>query len=416
MFDLDLLITFAFMGLIFLRQIAIFKQPNKINYSPLLLGIGAIGAMTHLLIHPDHENFYLLFREALLPLFFGLLLYIVMNILHQTQVRIESQQRTDILSRFAVEVEHIKKNIELSEVRLQSLNATEQEIKHILQKFSNIDFTSLKNIEENQHTFFQKFEAVFNQQQEVLKKFESFTEEKMPDIDSVIHRHIDMLRIAEQDHYNHIQKALDGLIGDKQELIDAVERIQNSAPSQVLSDTKIKEVVLKTDHLLQQVVNDFEREMISLRAQSEGIATAMRESETLVGDIKEQEELMMSQILLSSQRMDELQKQSADVRSVYEPLLELMERIGELKVEYTEARDQLHTLTHALENVEDVQFESMREHIENLSKTLSNKIDDSLDNLHEHYNIAQKDITKTVQELSTKAKMARSYQSEDRDT
>jgi len=417
MFDLDLLITFAFMGLIFLRQIAIFKQPNKINYSPLLLGIGAIGAMTHLLLHPDHENFYLLFRESLLPLFFGLLLYIVMNILHQTQVGIESQQRTDILSRFAIEVEHIKKNIEASETRLQSLNATEQDIKHILQKFSNIDFTSLKNIEENQHTFFQKFEAVFDQQQEVLKKFESFTDEKMPDIDSVIHRHIDMLRIAEQDHYNHIQKALNDLIDDKKELLTAVEHIQNSAPSQGLSDVKIKEVVLKTDSLLQQVVTDFERQMISLRAQSEGIATAMSESESLVGDIREQEELMMSQILLSSQRMGELQKQSGEIRNVYEPLLALMERIGELKEEYAEAKDQLHTLAHTLQNVEEVQFESMREHIENLSKTLSSKIDDSLDNLHDHYNIAQKDISKTVQELSTKAKMARSYQqSEDHDT
>jgi hypothetical protein len=410
MFDLDLLITFAFMAVLFLRQIAIFKQPNKINYSPLLLGIGAIGAMTHLLLNPDHENFYLLFRESLLPLFFGLLLYIVMNILHQTQVGIENQQRTDILSRFAVEVEHIRKNIEASDVRLQSLNTTEQEIKHIIQKFSNIDFTSLKNIEENQHTFFQKFEAVFDQQQEVLKKFESFTDEKMPDIDSVIHRHIDMLRIAEQDHYNHIQKALSTLISDKKELLGAVESFKNSAPSHGLSDTKIREVVLKTDHLLQQVVNDFERQMISLRAQSEGIATAMSESESLVGDIREQEEMMMSQILLSSQRMDELQKQSADIRNVYEPLLELMERISEIKEDYSEAKEQLSLLAQALQNVEEVQFESMREHIENLSQTLSSKIDDSLDNLHEHYNIAQKDITKTVQELSSKAKMARSYQ------
>ncbi|MEA3523035.1 MAG: hypothetical protein U9R50_08660 [Campylobacterota bacterium] len=416
MFDLDLLITFTFMALLFLRQIAIFKQPNKINYSPLLLGVGAIGSMSHLLLHPEHTDFYILFRESLLPMFFGLLLYIIMNILHQTQVGIENQKRTDVLSRFAIEVENIKKNMETSEVRLQSLNATEQEIKHILDKFSNIDFSSLKNIEENQHTFFQKFETIFEQQHEVLKKFETFTEEKMPDVDAVIHRHIDMLRIAEQDHYNHIQKALVGIINETKELSENIATIQNAPTPALISDAKIKEVVLKTDQLLQQVVADFERQIISLRAQSEGIATAMSESDKLVGDIREQEELIMSQLVLSSQRMQTLQEQSADVGNVYEPLVELMEKITEVKADYTNAKNQLDILSESLQSIEEFQFEKMRSHIETLSETLSLKIEQSLDNLHEHYNIAQKDITKTVQELSSKAKMARSYQSEDHDT
>ncbi len=413
MFDLDLLITFTLMGLLFLRQIAIFKQPNKINYSPLLLGIGAIGSMSHLLLHPEHSDFYILFRESLLPMFFGLLLYIIMNILHQTQVGIESQKRTDVLSRFAIEVEHIKRNMEASEVRLQSLNATEQEIKHILEKFSNIDFSSLKSIEENQQTFVQKFEAIFEQQHEALKKFENFTEEKMPDVDAVIHRHIDMLRIAEQDHYNHIQKALLAVMNETKELSKAMNTIQNTPAPALISDAKINEVVLKTDQLLQQVVTDFERQIISLRAQSEGIATAMSESDRLVGDIREQEELIMSQLLLSSHRMQDLQEQSADIRSVYEPLLALMEKMTEVKTDYTQAKERLNILTQSLQSVEEFQFEKMREHIETLSETLSDKIEQSLDNLHDHYNIAQKDITKTVQELSSKAKIARSYQSDD---
>jgi hypothetical protein len=413
MFDLDLLITFAFMALLFLRQIAIFKQPNKINYSPLLLGVGAIGSMSHLLLHPDHSDFYILFREALLPMFFGLLLYIIMNILHQTQIGIESQQRTDILSRFAIEVEHIKKNIEASELRLKSLNMTEQEIKHILEKFSNIDFSSLKNIEENQQTFFQKFKVIFEQQHEVLKKFENFTEEKMPDVDAVIHRHIDMLRIAEQDHYNHIQKALLGIINENKILVESIATLEKTSSQILIPDAQIKEVVLKTDRLLQQVVNDFERQMVSLRAQSEGIATAMAESDSLVGDIREQEELIMSQLVLSSTRMTEIHEQSIDIQNVYEPLSELMEKITEVKADYSSAKNQLHTLSEALQSVEEFQFEKMREHIERLSETLSSQIELSLENLHEHYNIAQKDITKTVQELSSKAKMTRSYIGDD---
>ena len=46
MFDIDLLIAFAFMALLFLRQISILKQPNKINYASLIIIIGTIGGYT----------------------------------------------------------------------------------------------------------------------------------------------------------------------------------------------------------------------------------------------------------------------------------------------------------------------------------------------------------------------------------
>jgi len=35
MFDSDILLAFAFMGLLFVREIVIIKRPNKINYAPL---------------------------------------------------------------------------------------------------------------------------------------------------------------------------------------------------------------------------------------------------------------------------------------------------------------------------------------------------------------------------------------------
>jgi chromosome segregation ATPase len=222
-----------------------------------------------------------------------------------------------------------------------------------------------------------------------------------------------LLRIAEQDHYNHIKKALLIISNDNKEIHKSFHKIENTKSQTVISDDKIKEVILKTDNLLQQVVTDFERQMISLRAQSEGIATAMSESDNLVGNIREQEELIMSQLLLSSQRMSELHEKSAEVKNIYEPLTELIQSIKEIKADYTDARNQLGMLTDSLQSVEEFQFEKMREHIENLSDTLTDKIEQSLENLHEHYNIAQKDITKTVKELSSKAKMAQSYKGDE---
>ena len=53
MLDGDLLLAFSFMALLFLRQISILKQPNKINYAPLMIGIGSISSVVHFIIHPD---------------------------------------------------------------------------------------------------------------------------------------------------------------------------------------------------------------------------------------------------------------------------------------------------------------------------------------------------------------------------
>jgi DNA repair exonuclease SbcCD ATPase subunit len=414
MFDFDLMMTFAIMTLLFLRQIAIFRQPGKINYAPILLGIGAIGAMSHLLLHPEYNDWALLLRESLLPLFFGLLLFIIMNVMHQTVLRDENQRRIQELERFTSEVEHIKKNIEASDVRLQSLSSTEHEIKQTLDRFSNIDFTSLKSIEENQHTFFSKFETIFEQQQTVLKSFETFTDEKLPDIDSVIHRHIDMLRIAEQDHYNHLKKAINVLLDENEALKNAFANIKVQVPPQpLISDEKLKAVVLKIDNLMQQVVHDFERQMISLRAQSESLSTSISESDSLMESIRKQEEVLMGELVLSSKHIKQMHDDSQKTGATLEPIVEMLDRVKAVQHDYLQAKERLDMLVDALQNVEAFQFEKMRDHIETLSVNLTEKIEESLENLHKHYNIAHQDISKTVQELSTRARFAKSYKNDD---
>ncbi|MCK9492223.1 MAG: hypothetical protein M0Q24_09035, partial [Sulfurimonas sp.] len=74
MFDNDLLLAFVFMAILFLRQISILKHPNKINYAPLMIGVGAISSVVHFIIHPDVTNVILLLRESFLPLLVSLLL------------------------------------------------------------------------------------------------------------------------------------------------------------------------------------------------------------------------------------------------------------------------------------------------------------------------------------------------------
>jgi len=85
LFDADLLLALAFMALLFLRQIFILKEPNKINYAPLMIGVGAISSISHFIIHPETINTLLILKESFLPLMVALILYMIMNILHQTQ-------------------------------------------------------------------------------------------------------------------------------------------------------------------------------------------------------------------------------------------------------------------------------------------------------------------------------------------
>ena len=111
MFESDLLLAFAFMAVLFLRQIAILKRPNKINYAPLMIGIGAISTLVHFIIHPDTSNVILLFRESLFPLLVALLLYIVMNIMHQTQVSENARHQEEFSKVLVKELSELKEFI-----------------------------------------------------------------------------------------------------------------------------------------------------------------------------------------------------------------------------------------------------------------------------------------------------------------
>ncbi|MEJ2414825.1 MAG: hypothetical protein P8Y22_06120, partial [Sulfurimonas sp.] len=85
MFSTDFLVSFGFMAILFLRQVYILKQPNKINYAPLMLAIGFIATILHFITYPINDELIVVVRESLFPLLVALILFIIMNIMHQTQ-------------------------------------------------------------------------------------------------------------------------------------------------------------------------------------------------------------------------------------------------------------------------------------------------------------------------------------------
>ena len=95
----------------------------------------------------------------------------------------------------------------------------------------------------------------------------------MPWLDNIIHRHIDLLRIAEQDHFNQLKNAL-GINCDAHKEVSAsleevharLERIASSGPDEYAIGVLRRE--------LEKIVHEFGRQIHALGIKSESIATA----------------------------------------------------------------------------------------------------------------------------------------------
>ncbi|MCK4974851.1 MAG: hypothetical protein KAR81_06325, partial [Sulfurimonas sp.] len=171
MFDGDLLIAFAFMVLLFLRQVSILKQPNKINYAPLMIGIGAISSVVHFIIHPETVDTLLILKESFLPLLVSLLLYIVMNILHQTQQSNQSKTQHEFTKVLIEQITQLKEfTSELEKKMILNQNEDRAAQGEIREKFKQ-DIKALDIIQINQTKFLEKFEHMEQWHNDVTNTF-----------------------------------------------------------------------------------------------------------------------------------------------------------------------------------------------------------------------------------------------------
>lgn len=410
MFDIDLILTFALMALIFLRQMAVFKEPAKINYVPLLMGVGAIGALLHFLLYPDANDSALLLRESLITLFAGLVLTMVLYILTQASRRGFGHAQLLLQRQLLGEVDTLKAQLGSFNERLRELDTHSNQMQHAIRRVFKEEIGSFHKIEENQHLFMDKFEKVMERQKEILGSFEGFAKNEIPELDTIVHRHIEMLRIAEQDHFNQIKKVLERSGADEKRVLQALENLERSSEKLSASyETVSQKIIEHVKSGIGGVLDAFSRQLTLLRAQSEAIATTLSENEEVIASVRTQSELIMKQMVLSAKQMEEVLDQSAALPQVYEPLAALTNEVRRVKNEYDDARVKLGALSDSLKDVESFHYEKLSEHIERLSETLNERIEASLNELHEHYHIAQKDISKTVKELSAKANVQRSY-------
>lgn len=410
MFDNDLLLAFAFMALLFLRQIVILKQPNKINYAPLMIGIGSISSVVHFIIQPDTSDVIHLLRESFFPLLVALLLFIVMNILHQTQQSEIARAQEDFTKVLVSEVSQLKSFI----LELENRMSSAQEDDRIVQeetrtKFKN-DIKALDAIQINQMKFVDKFDEMQAWHKGVSKAFEYFSEVQMPELDTIVHKHIDILRVAEQDHYNKLTSLLQNAVESRYDMSEDIDELKlKLASMKDLSDDIAKAITKHTLQQLSGVTKSFENQILALKSHTESVETSLNEGENRLISIRNQSEMIMKQMILSSKKMDELEKQNSGLHDIYSSMKSLIGDVEAIKSDYVKAQSQLSHIAKEIEYTNGEQVSQMKSKIDALSETLSLKIDDSLEKLHKHYHIAGEDITKSVQMLSKRAQFHKGY-------
>jgi hypothetical protein len=410
MFDSDLLIAFGLMALLFLRQIAILKQPNKINYAPLMLGIGTISSIVHFMIHPHSDDVLLLARESLFPLLVAVILYIIMNILHQTQESLYARTQDESSTVLVDEIAQLKNFIlELEKRMTEAQNNSVQTQQEIREKFIE-DIRALDSIEANQKTFLSKFSQLQEWHEDVKRSFVYFSEEQLPKLDDVVHKHIDILRISEKDHYNKLQELLKKAVESRFGISDDIRDVQMKLDRLNTTANNIaQKIVSETTGQLSSVVKDFEKEMLLLKSNAGVISTSLHESENRLVNIRTQSELIMKQMVLSSKKMDELSAKNSELGDLFLETKILLDEIQSIKSDYVKSQAQLSILAKELHQEKEKELNAVGEKFQQLSDELSKKIETSLDELHKHYHVVGEKITNEANLLAKKAQLQKGY-------
>jgi len=410
MFHIDIIFSFLFMSLLFARQIMVFKDLNKINYAPLILSIGAISSIIHFVINSEVTDVSLLLRTSFMPLLFSLFLYVVMNVIYQTQRSNDSKMQLEISNKLFTEIADLKQFIFELENRMERFSNEEKEIKDDVNIKFKQDMKSLEALGENQLRFNEKFDDIIRWNQKVSKAFEHFSAVEIPEFDDIVHKHINILQVSEQDHYNKLQKIIKIAFDERSTVLDELNALKDSLDSiKSVSKGIADEIVSNTTSELSHISNSFLKQIKSLYSYSEGIDISMKETETVLSSIRGESEIVMRQMLLSSNKVEDIQIENQKLKEVYHSLKSMIDNIVVMKEDYAKATYKLNSMTHELHLSENDQILTMQKQIENLSETLSQKIDTSLEKLHEHYHITDTNISNSVQMLTKKAQLQKGY-------
>jgi len=414
MLQIDLLIAIVMMSLLFLRHINVYKDRNKINYTPVVFGIGVIMGLLHFVMMGDSEGWLLALRESLLTVIVGVVFSAIMSVLSQTQ-HVANQYEDNLrMQNIDDEVMALKElfcavNGQLGQVT-QMEDSTQVQLKNLFKE----EIDALNVIQSNQKLFIQKIESILSKQQVAMEKFEEFTLNELPSLDNVVHRHIDLLRISEQDHFNQLKNAAKISSEDKKAYQVELEQVKTILEKLAKSQS-MEGVIGHLEHEFSRIIHEFSRHIQHISSKSEGIVTTLLENEKILKGSRDQSELIMQQMVLSSNNMREMSQSSKELNEAMKPLGNLFSSAQLLHNEFIHAKSKLSELIVTLEGYEKQEHRELREHLENVANEaivqmkLFTQILTNPDQHHHH--VSNKDV-KEVVDLAHRVKLHQSYTSE----
>ncbi len=406
MFDIYMFISFVLMGLIFLRQISIYKEPNKINYSPLLLGIGAIASVIHFIIAPSSQDVMFVLKGSFIPFLIALILYIITNIMHQTQRAQRERLQHEFTLELISELNGLKEFTESLEQRMLAYAKEERKVREEFASKFNEDIQTLGELLQNQHVFASKFEELRKWHKELQELFINFTEFKLPELDGIVHKHIEMLRISNQQEFEKITSYLESTLGTKKLLVDELESLKKELRGiKGISNEIADEIVSQSGRKMQLVVDAMEKEFVSFSTNLQGLKTALSESEGKIEAIKTQSEYVIRQMVLVSKKMEKLEKEKEGLDDISAKSAYLLERIQKMEKEYAKVATTIANITLELEKIGKEYVETLEEQTQEVLQQLPYEIREIIEQLREDLNSQSNTVSQHMQLLAKQAQL-----------
>lgn len=408
MISIDLLVVSAVMLIVFFRHAAVYKDPNKINYSPIVLALGIVGTLLHLAVYGGGEVQMALLTPSLLPVGLGVVLSTIMSVMNQSVWAINADEDRSKIISLSDDIDALKTLLGGFDQRLEHVARMEDSTHEQLRSSLKEEIEALSVIGANQKHFIAKIESLLAQQHSAMEKFEEFTLTELPGLDNVVHRHIDLLRIAEQDHFNQLKHAVKVSFDEQKQLQTQLSHLEQQL-RRIAAEPLGESAVKILHHELGQVIHDFARQMQLIGSKSEAIVTTLQENDAILKASREQSELIMQQMVLSSKQMRELTTHSKELSDSLKPLGKLFVSAETLHQEFIAAKGKLSELVVVLESYERQDTRALREQIERALFEMTSQLRILTHTLEKNAQNTAAVDTQNIQELASKVRLHKSY-------
>ena len=400
---------------LFWRQLIVFKMRRKINYAPIVLIIGLISSISLFVFSSDRGELKSDIQYALLPLLISLIFYMVMYLMYQLKINSAKAEKEEHEKLLAILVSNIKEYFSVLNEKLSVIESTDEKTLNAVQMALKNELSVFSKLSSQQEMLADKIEQMYVQEENALMKIQTFLEKEIPDLDTVVHRHIDILRIAEQDHYNKLYTMLNNMNDSTVavEVQKTLETLHNRLDIMEGNYEKSASLVaLEVKEILHSSISSLSKDLSNAKQLGESLSLSTQEYEVKLQELHKHASQLLQKSDTIHESMEDTYNQSQKIGPVYTSLNELVSRLMDIYGEYKHAKKELHILASELGNAEERHFEIMDNKIDKLGEDIHKKIEASLYELKEHYHIADRDVTTTVKTLAAKAQMQKSYSDE----